>query len=137
MALIPDLDDVPFLNPQYESRLFESNTGQVLDPLDDVGSGSGPLINLGLAGGSGDEEDEAEVTSVAPPRETDPMDGWFPGSEEAQRERDLFDNLGCRQHFMIAKKARIDPMPKDCERLLYSISFLTFQVTLLSVLTSD
>ena len=56
------------------------------------------------------------------------MDGWFPGEEVAQRERDLFDSLGCREHFMIAKKARTIPMPKDCERLLYSISFLTFQV---------
>ena len=56
------------------------------------------------------------------------MDGWFPGEEVAKRERDLFDSLGCREHFMIAKNARTAPMPKDCERLLYSISFLTFQV---------
>ena len=56
------------------------------------------------------------------------MDGWFPEEEVIKRERDLFDSLGCREHFMIAKKARTAAMPKDCERLLYSISFLTFQV---------
>ena len=58
------------------------------------------------------------------------MDGWFPGEELAQRKSDLFDSLGCREHFMIAKNARTTPMPKECERLLYSISFLTFQVKL-------
>ena len=79
---------------------------------DGSGSGSGP-------------EDSAEIVP-----ETNPMDGWFPGKEVAQRERDLFDSLGCRDHFMIAKNARTAPMPKDCERLLYSISFLTFQVKL-------
>ena len=128
MALLPDLDDIPFLNPQYESRMFEDGLGEVIDPLEDDGSGSGGLINLGLAGGSGEEDEYPDETSVAPPRQADPMDGWFPGREVAQMERELFENLGCRQHFMIAKKARTDPMPKDCERLLYSISFLTFQV---------
>ena len=114
-------------------------TNQVLDPVleDGSGSGSGLLINLGLTDGSGTgDEDEPEETSLAAPRQEDPMDGWFPGPEEAARERDLFESLGCRHHFMMAKKARTDPMPKDCERLLYSISFLTFQVTF-SPLTID
>ena len=135
MALLPDLDDVPFLNPHYEERMLETNTGGVLDPGLEDGSGSGFLIDLGLTDGSGDDE-EPEESSLATARREDPMEGWFPGEEEAQRERDLFESLGCRQHFLAAKKARTDPMPKDCERLLYSISFLTFQVIIL-LLTFD
>ena len=98
---------------------------QTVNPDDDSesgsGSGSGPLINL-PPDGSG------ENAGPPSPRERDQMDGWFPGEEVAQRERELFDSLGCRGHFMIAKKARTSAMPKDCERLLHSISFLTFQV---------
>ena len=139
IALIPDLNDIPFLSPDPIRELGPGET-QLPDPSeesfmveeeedyaessdDGSGSGSGSLVNL-------PPEGSGQSAGPDSPRERNPMDGWFPGEEIAQRERDLFDSLGCREHFLIAKKARTSPMPKDCERLLYSISFLTFQVML-------
>ena len=69
-----------------------------------------------------------EVTSPKPAREMDPMDGWFPGADISEKNREEFERLECRKHFMQAKPGRTGPMPKECERILYSISFLTFQV---------
>ena len=53
--------------------------------------------------------------------------GWSPGPEEAQQFRNDFEVLECRKHFLTAKPARKDEMPKRCEEILYSISFFTFE----------
>ena len=121
---IPFLNSVPNVGPSEGSLPAED--GYL--PVDD-GSGEETEANDdGSGSGSGSGLPAPEGSGVQNGRERNPMDGWFPGEEVARRERELFDSLGCREHFMIAKKARTDPMPKECERLLYSISFLTFQV---------
>lgn len=56
-----------------------------------------------------------------------PMDDWFPGREKVEQDQNEFDRLECRRQFLKAKPGRMDPMPKECEGLLYSISFLTFK----------
>ena len=53
--------------------------------------------------------------------------GWSPGRDEAAALRDEFDRLNCRHHFLVAKPARREPMPKACEAILYSISFYAFE----------
>ena len=143
IALLPDIEDVPFLNPNYQDQQLTAGEmddmagiigeGMIIgrDPSEDgLDDGSGE-ISIG-GEGSGDAEDSASVVPVTsrpkPERESDPMDGWFPGKDKAEEYRTLFDDLGCRDHFFQAKIGRTDPMPKDCEKLLYSISFLTFQV---------
>ena len=128
------------MNPLYEdlrllpgemddSAAIIGEDGMILagDPsLDGLEDGSG---EISIGDGSGDAEDSAPVTPrPKPERESDPMDGWFPGKDKAEEYRTLFNDLGCRDHFLKAKIGRTDPMPKDCEKLLYSISFLTFQV---------
>ena len=37
--------------------------------------------------------------------------------------REMFDRLGCREHFLDAKPTRTLPMPRECMDILYSISF--------------
>ena len=54
--------------------------------------------------------------------------GWYPGDEQAQADRDEFDRLGCRQHFLQPKPSRaVEAVPEECMTTLKSISFLTFQ----------
>ena len=53
--------------------------------------------------------------------------GWSPGTDQAAEMRDLFERLGCRKSFLDAKPSRRDPMSKDCEDILYSISFFAFE----------
>ena len=164
MALLPDVDDIPFLNPYYDT-LTEA-LGSEYDDEDEYdeyggGSGDGMVGVIAGEGGSGDYLDYNSIISAGqeqifageggmipvsssnisatgrggvrrPVKEADPMDGWFPGQEAAQRNREEFDRLGCRDHFFMAKPGRTGPMPKECERLLYSISFLTFQARILA-----
>ena len=175
MALLPDVEDIPFLNPFYEDRVsvtpgisagegsISAGEGGMMTPVspgtltyDDYGGGSGDgMVSVIGAGGSGDYLDYGSIISAGEEaisageggmipvagsntsstsesggrkvKEVDPMDGWFPGQQEAERNREEFDRLGCRDFFFIAKPGRTGPMPKECERLLYSISFLTFQ----------
>ena len=49
--------------------------------------------------------------------------GWSPGPDEAAEMREMFDRLGCREHFLDAKPTRTLPMPRECMDILYSISF--------------
>mgnify|MGYP001217194052 FL=1 len=176
MALLPDVEDIPFLNPYYEDRVsvtpdrgISVGEGSIsageggMTPVspgtltyDDYGGGSGDgLVSVIGAGGSGDYLDYGSIISAGEEtisageggmipvagsntssttesggrkvKDVDPMDGWFPGQQEAERNREEFDRLGCRDFFFMAKPGRTGPMPKECERLLYSISFLTFQ----------
>ena len=67
---------------------------------------------------SGQRRPEPEVTTK----------GWYPGPDQAQEDRDLFDSLGCKEHFLQAKPSRAEAaVSKECMRILKSISFLTFQ----------
>ena len=138
MALLPDLEDIPFLNPDYNDVAEVEDVyddGSEAGSGDDYGSGDelGPVEIEGYTNGTlGQMEgmipvgEGVEVRRKKRPE--DPMDGWFPGGDKAQEYRDLFESLGCREHFLQAKPGRTEEIPKDCEKLLYSISFLTFQV---------
>ena len=53
--------------------------------------------------------------------------GWSPGPDRAAEMREVFDRLNCRERFLNAKPSRLEPMPKDCEEILYSISFFAFE----------
>ena len=53
--------------------------------------------------------------------------GWSPGPDRAAEMREIFDRLNCRERFLNAKPSRLEPMPKDCEEILYSISFFAFE----------
>ena len=53
--------------------------------------------------------------------------GWSPGPEEAREMKDLFDRLGCRDFFLDAKPTRTMPMPRECMKILYSISFFVHE----------
>ena len=54
--------------------------------------------------------------------------GWYPGDEQMRQNRDDFDRLDCRRHFLQPKPSRLpDAVPAECMRILKSISFLTFQ----------
>ena len=147
MALLPDVDDIPFLNPNYEAKDMVAGEdmvgvmgeGMIVMPDDGStdydGSGGGGSGFGPLDGSSGDEDDDEDglVTDITVPGETareeeDPMDGWFPGAEQAEAARELWEQLGCREHFYHAKPGRPEAVPEACMPLLYSISFLTFQV---------
>ena len=72
------------------------------------------------------------VSPTSPPIEDEGPDvstkGWYPGDEQARRNRDEFDQLDCRRHFLQPKPRRLpDAVPEECMRILKSISFLTFQ----------
>ena len=132
MALLPDLDDIPFLNPEYDEIMSEVEEVVEDDMFIGMEQGSG---DDGLEGSSEAEGvpllGQGEVMTPMPGkkrRPEDPMDGWFPGSDKAAEYKDLFESLECRKHFVQAKPGRTEEVPKDCEKLLYSISFLTFQV---------
>ena len=138
MALLPDVEDIPFLNPEYDELMSEVEEVVEDDMFIGMEQGSG---DDGLEGSSEGDGVPLFGEGMLPPgegmppmfggrkrRPEDPMDGWFPGSDKAAEYRDLFENLECRKHFLQAKPGRTEEVPKDCEKLLYSISFLTFQV---------
>ena len=131
MALLPDLDDIPFLNPYYDT-IFTHMGEEIEDGF--IGEGSLPDYESINEDGSGVSDDDGSGSETEPkedvPKRDPMMEGWFPGKEIAEIERSEFERLDCRRHFLQAKPGRTDPMPKGCERLLYSISFLTFQVSI-------
>ena len=130
MALLPDVDSMPFLNPYWDtlSQVFEYDEEDDDDDDDEYteyGGGSGDGI-VSVLGGSGDYLDYNSIISAGeeqisageggsgyymtrdnitageggrgrgqgqggqgrrPVKEADPMDGWFPGHEAAQRNR--------------------------------------------------
>ena len=72
------------------------------------------------------------VSSTSPPVEEEGPDvstkGWYPGDEQVRQNREDFDGLDCRRHFLQPKPRRQpDAVPEECMRILKSISFLTFQ----------
>ena len=108
MALLPYIEDIPFLNPDFllnqQPRQDQgSGDGLMLDNYDDLeqqAGGSGIDYDgsgLGLDDGSGvvqkqeNTEEERKVEEVE-----SPMAGWFPGREAAERDRQLWDQLDCR-----------------------------------------
>jgi len=145
IALLPDIDDIPFLNPALESMMDTV----VADGLIPIGEGfyytttttteaptTRPWINPNMFNpfGVGPSQEEGSGMSLEPEdtysynKGSDDlmMQGWFPGREKVEWDRSEFERLDCRRHFLQAKPGRLDPMPKECERILYSISFLTF-----------
>ena len=73
------------------------------------------------AGGSTSSPTEDEGPDVS-------TKGWYPGDELVRQNREDFDRLDCRRHFLQAKPSRMpDAVPEECMRILRSISFLTFQ----------
>ena len=133
MALLPDVDSMPFLNPYYDTLTEALDYGDEDEDEDDEddddeyteyggGSGDGMVsvlggsgdyldynsiisageeqISAGEGGGSGDYMPRENITAGEggrrrgqggqgrrPVKEADPMDGWFPGQEAAQRNR--------------------------------------------------
>ena len=132
MALLPDVDSMPFLNPYYDTLTEALDYGD--DDEDDededeyteygAASGDGMVSVLGGSGdyldynsiisageeqisagegGSGDYMPRENITAGEggrgrgqggqggqgrrPVKEADPMDGWFPGQEAAERNR--------------------------------------------------
>ena len=133
MALLPDVDSMPFLNPyydtltealEYDDELDYGDEDDDDDEYTEYGGGSGDgmvsvlggsgdyldynsiisageeQISAGEGGGSGDYMPRENITAGEggrrrgqggqgrrPVKEADPMDGWFPGQEAAQRNR--------------------------------------------------
>ena len=131
MALLPDLDDIPFLNPYYEERGRHGGDYETLDE-EFIGEGGAIEYESTDEDGSGMSSEYGSGADIQPEKDKlqrDPMmEGWFPGREIAENDKAEFERLECRRHFLQAKPGRMDPMPKECERILYSISYLTFQV---------
>ena len=70
MALLPDLEDIPFLNPQYEARFTDDYDDMLEAP--ELGEGFVPVPDDGLDGaddgsgdgGSGQFHDDAAALAV-------------------------------------------------------------------------
>ena len=84
-----------------KTLIFLWHLKQKIHPLceDDYGSGDGLVTSVISGAGSGDYGDYGATLSATedaarPVKEADPMDGWFPGQEEARKNREEFDALG-------------------------------------------
>lgn len=93
----------------------DSNSTAEIDPTE---SWLHPNFIADISGGRPKEDRTDQVSTK----------GWYPGDEIAQANRDKFDSLGCKEHFLQPKPSRaMDAVPDECMKILKSISFLTFQ----------
>jgi len=116
IALLPVIDDIPFLNPTWEDPVNMINR---LCPDDEEMVEDGGQASL--------VESNANCQHLKQLSADRMSTGWSPGPERATELREQFDRLGCASHFSIAQSAREAEMPKDCENILYSISFFAFE----------
>jgi len=120
-----------FLNPYHDLRYSDEwrkewdqnngsnfkNFGNNTEPsFDDIVS----ILEDGPGDGLMNFRSEGEVEDVW-------IDSWFRGEVQAEQNIYLFLKFECMEQFMKARPGRTSPMPKECEKILNSISFFMFE----------